>query len=186
MNTVGAPDRELVPMLVDYLPHQRWFSAKGQQLDATAIDITHRTVVAENYYDADIEQVLFTVETATGPHRYQIWIGWCRQVPDRLAHATIGSAGGRTAYDALSDVNVSRLLLEAIDQNRDFGDGLSASSPTSVDPIPPCCRTHWISMGIPAVSKGRRTRCCASTTFRVSRSPSSWTYGTTSTRSRSN
>ena len=127
MNNIGAPDHELVPMLVDYLPHQRWFSAKGEQLDATAIDITHRTVVAENYYDADIEQVLFTVQTATGPHRYQIWIGWCWQVPDRLAHAAIGSTGGRTAYDALSDVNVSRLLLEAIDQNRDFGDGLSAT-----------------------------------------------------------
>ena len=83
-----------------------------------------RTDRARTTTDADIEQVLFTVGTATGPQRYQIWIGWTWQVPDRLAHATIGSVEGRTAYDALSDVNVSRLLLEAIDQNRDFGDGM--------------------------------------------------------------
>ena len=29
MNSVGAPDHDLVPLLVEYLPHQRWFSAKG-------------------------------------------------------------------------------------------------------------------------------------------------------------
>ena len=40
------------------------------------------------------------------PQRYQLWIGWSWQVPDRLAHATIGTVEGRTAYDALSDSNV--------------------------------------------------------------------------------
>jgi maltokinase len=126
MNSVGAPDRELLPLLVEYLPRQRWFSAKGQQLDLSAIDITQRTIIEQDYHESDIEQVLFTVRTATGVHRYQMWIGWCWQVPDRIAHAAIGAVEGRTAYDALSDVNVSRLLLEAVDQNRDFGGGLRA------------------------------------------------------------
>jgi len=126
MSFVGAPDRDLLPLLVDYLPHQRWFSAKGQQLDLSVIDITQRTVIARDYYESDVEQVLFTVRTATGLHRYQMWIGWCWQVPERIAHAAIGAVEGRTAYDALSDVNVSRLLLEAVDQNRDFGGGLRA------------------------------------------------------------
>jgi maltokinase len=126
MHFVGAPDHELIPLLVDYLPNQRWFSAKGQHLESRDIDITHRTIVAENYWESDIEQVLFTVATPTGAHLYQIWIGWCWQVPDRIAHATIGAVGGRTAYDALSDIHVSRLLLEAIDRDRDFGDGLRA------------------------------------------------------------
>lgn len=123
---VGAPDHELVPLLVNYLPHQRWFAAKGQELDQRSIDISRRTVVAVDYFDTDLEQVLFTVNTAGGTHRYQIWIGWCWQVPERLAHATLGSFEGRTAYDALSDSNVSRLLLEAIDENRDFGEQLQA------------------------------------------------------------
>ena len=74
-------------MLVEYLPHQRWFSAKGQHLGASAIDITHRTVVAENYYDADVEQVLFTVGHAD------------RAAPlpdlDRLDLAGAGPAGAR-------------------------------------------------------------------------------------------
>ena len=126
MSPVGAQDHDLVPLLAEYLPHQRWFAAKGIELDDRDITITHRTVVAENYWDADIEQVLFTVVTPTGTHRYQIWIGWTWQIQDRLAHAVIGVVDGRTAYDALSDVNVSRLLLEAIDQGRDFGDGLLA------------------------------------------------------------
>jgi len=127
MHSAGAADHELVPLLLEYLPHQRWFAAKGQQLELSSIDIAHRTTVAENYYDADIEQVLFTVATATGPQLYQMWIGWCWQVPERIAHAIIGAVDGRTAYDALSDANVSRLLLEAIEQNRDFGDNLRAS-----------------------------------------------------------
>ena len=124
MNSVGAPDHALIPLLAEYLPHQRWFSAKGQELGD--ISIVSRTTIAENYYESDIEQVLLTVGTATGLQRYQIWIGWTWQVPDRIAHATIGSIDGRTAYDALSDVNVSRLLLEAIDQNRDFGGAIVA------------------------------------------------------------
>ena len=74
MNSVGAPDRDLIPMLADYLPHQRWFSAKGQELGD--ITIVRRTTVAEDFYDADVEQVLLTVGTATGLQRYQIWIGW--------------------------------------------------------------------------------------------------------------
>jgi maltokinase len=126
MSFVGARDRDLVPLLAEYLPNQRWFAAKGIELDDRDITITHRGVVAENYWDADIEQVLFTVVTPAGTHRYQIWVGWTWQIPDRLAHAAIGVVEGRTAYDALSDVHVSGLLLEAIDQGRDFGDGLRA------------------------------------------------------------
>ena len=123
---VGAPDHELVPLLVEYLPRQRWFAAKGQQLDTRSIEVTARTIIAENYYGADVEHVLCTVRTSTGLHIYQMWIGWTWQVAERIAHATIGAVGGRTAYDALSDSNVSRLLLEAIDQNRDFDGTLRA------------------------------------------------------------
>ena len=93
MKSVGAPDHELIPLLTEYLPHQRWFSAKGQELGD--ISIISRTTIAENYYDSDVEQVLLTVGTATGLQRYQIWIGWTWQVPDRIAHATIGSVDGR-------------------------------------------------------------------------------------------
>ncbi len=123
MEHVGAPDQDLLPMLADYLPHQRWFSAKGQHLRPEDYRLARRTVIARDYYDSDVEQVLLEVATATGLHTYQLWVGWTWHVPDRVAHATIGAAGGRTAYDALADVHVCRLLLEAIDRGSDFGGG---------------------------------------------------------------
>ncbi len=123
---IGAADHDLVPMLVEYLPHQRWFSAKGQQLDTTSVEITARTVVAEDPDGTDVEQILFTVRTATGPQRYQLWIGWTDQLADHLTYATIGVRDGRTGFDALADKDVSALLLQAIDQDRDLGNGLLA------------------------------------------------------------
>ncbi len=118
---MGADIDDLVPMLADYLPHQRWFSAKGQDLGD--IVVTGRTAIAYDLDGADVEQVLFTVQTATGTQRYQIWIGWNRHLPDRLTHAVIGVAAGLTAYDALQDTSVSAFVLSAIDENRDFATG---------------------------------------------------------------
>ncbi len=123
---IGAPDHDLVPLLVEYLPHQRWFSAKGQLLELSDIELSARTPIARGHHDSDIEQVLFTVRTATGPQRYQLWIGWTTQLSDQLTYATIGTIEGLTAYDALSDTAVARLLLEAIDGQRDFGNGVRA------------------------------------------------------------
>ena len=123
---VGAADHELVPLLVEYLPSQRWFSAKGQQLNAAAVEIAARTVVASGLHDTDLEQVLFTVQTGSGSQRYQLWIGWTEQLADQLSYAAIGTVGGRTGYDALADTRVSSLLLTAIDEDRDLGNGLVA------------------------------------------------------------
>jgi maltokinase len=130
---VGIGNDLLIPMLAEYLPHQRWFSAKGEDLGA--IEITDRTVLARDLAGADIEQVLFTVATATGPQRYQLWIGWCRQLPDRLSHAFLGAAGGRVAYEALQDVKVSALLLRAIAEGTDFGEvHARAEADAQIDP----------------------------------------------------
>jgi len=123
---VGAPDADFVAMLVEYLPGQRWFSAKGQDLGPDAFEILRRTVIARDYYDSDVEQVLLQVATATGRHLYQMWVGWTWHVPDRVAHAVIGGADGRTAYDALADVNVTALLLSSVADGRDFGSGVRA------------------------------------------------------------
>jgi maltokinase len=129
---VGAPDGDFIAMLVEYLPAQRWFSAKGQSLGPDAYRILNRTVIARDFYDADVEQVLLEVATATGRHLYQLWVGWTWHVPDRVAHAVIGAADGRTAYDALADINVTGLLLTSVVHGRDFGPGVRAISEADV------------------------------------------------------
>lgn len=123
---VGAPESALIPMLAGYLPAQRWFAAKGQDLGTEAFRILRRTVVARDHHDADVEQILLEVSTATGQHLYQLWVAWTWHLPDRVAHATIGGVDGYTAYDALADVNVTALLLSAVADGRDFGNGVRA------------------------------------------------------------
>ncbi len=133
---VGLSDDVLIPLLAEYLPHQRWFSAKGQEMGS--IEIIGRVVAARDLEGSNIEQVLFTVDTAYGIHRYQLWIGWSWQLPDRLAHATIGSGWGRVAYDALQDANVAGLLIKAIADNVDFGDVRArAESDADIDTTAP-------------------------------------------------
>jgi len=127
---VGLADDVLIPILAEYLPHQRWFSAKGQELGS--IEIIGRAVAARDLHGSDVEQVLFTVETLFGQQRYQLWIGWSWHLPDRLAHATIGSGWGRVAYDALQDQNVATLLIKAIAENTDFGDVRARAEPDAV------------------------------------------------------
>ena len=127
---VGPADDVLIPILAKYLPHQRWFSAKGQELGS--IEIIGRTVAARDLHGSDVEQVLFTVQTLFGQQRYQLWIGWSWQLPDRLAHATIGSGWGRVAYDALQDQNVAALLIRAIADNIDFAGVRARAEPDAV------------------------------------------------------
>ncbi len=126
VDPVGATDDQLITLLAEHLPAQRWFAAKGQQLPVGAYRIVRRTTVARGLHDADVEQVLLAVSTATGMHLYQLWIGWTWHVPEQVAHAAIGVVDGRTAYDALADIHVTGLLLRAIDEGRDFGGGLRA------------------------------------------------------------
>jgi len=133
IETVGAPDDSLILLLAEYLPGQRWFAAKGQQLSAERYRIVRRTVIARNLHDADIEQVLLEVSTKTRQDIYQLWVAWTWHVPDRVAHAVIGSHDGHTAYDALADVNVTALLLTAIDEGRDFGGGVRAVRETGAE-----------------------------------------------------
>ncbi|HEY5878966.1 MAG TPA: aminoglycoside phosphotransferase [Nakamurella sp.] len=128
VDALGASDEALVQLLAEYLPAQRWFAAKGEQLSADSYRVVRRTVIARDFHDGDVEQVLLEVTTRTRQDIYQLWVAWTWHVPDRVAHAVIGTHDGHTAYDALADVNVTALLLTAVDEGRDFGgaDGVRA------------------------------------------------------------
>ncbi len=130
---IGAADHLLVPLLVAYLPQQRWFSAKGQQLDTRAVDINARTVIAHDFSGVDVEQLLFTVRTDGRLLRYQMWVGWTDQLPDQLRYAAIGTVEGRTAFDALADTRVSTLLLQIIGEDRELGNGVAGRREPDAD-----------------------------------------------------
>ena len=72
----------------------------------------------------------FTVRTATGLHRYQLWIGWTWHAAGP-ARARGHRRGGRSdrIRRAVTTLNVSALLLAAIDENRDFGSAGLRSGP---------------------------------------------------------
>ncbi len=114
---IGADDDALTAMLVDWLPRQRWFSAKGSALGE--LRVTARTPVGTAPTGADIEQVLLTVAAPTGLLRYQLWVGWHQVMPDLLRRAEIGAAAGWTAYDALHDPAVAGLALTAMQAHRE-------------------------------------------------------------------
>ncbi len=130
-STVGGSTAELAELLADWVPRQRWFAAKGQKLGAVRID--SRIVVSPSLAGAEdatddqaaesrprrpVEQVLISVEAESGVQRYQIFVGWAAELPERLAASVIGTAGGQTAYGALHDADFSALLIRLIAKDR--------------------------------------------------------------------
>ncbi len=113
-----APDEELAELLGRWLPAQRWFGGKGTEVEVT---IEHRTHIA-NLPERSSEQVLFTVPSATGTQRYQVWVGWTRNLPERLTGVLIGEAGGSTAFDALHDSGLTSLVLAKISAGDTIGE----------------------------------------------------------------
>jgi len=98
-------------LLAAWLPDQRWFGGKSERL--VLVTIESRTLLQDRDHRS-VEQVLFTVPSAAGLQRYQLWVGWAAEHPGRFAHVLIGEIGGRFAYDALHDPEVCGWVLEKI------------------------------------------------------------------------
>ena len=105
-----APDQELAELLGRWLPAQRWFAGRGDTVEVTIESRNHLA----NLPERSAEQVLFTVPSATGTQRYQVWVGWTHNLPERLTGVAIGEAGGSTAFDALHDGGLTSLVLQSI------------------------------------------------------------------------
>jgi maltokinase len=121
-------DAELLSLLSRWLPQQRWYA--GDVADDLAIE--SRSFVGDVDWSA-IEHLIVVAPSAEGTHhRYQLWIGWRDQLPDRLSHSAIGAIGGRTCYDALFDGAVSHMMLEAIADDRALGEVNTHRQPDAV------------------------------------------------------
>jgi maltokinase len=109
--------------LATWLGNQRWFAGKGQGLRDLAI-VADTELVAG---DPELRHLIVTVSHGTTVDYYQILIGLRRRLPGRLKHARIGpvgdgsAGGGRIAYDALHDADLTRTLLAGIAADAEIG-----------------------------------------------------------------
>jgi maltokinase len=111
--------------LASWLAEQRWFAGKGQGLRDLAIVADTQLVDG----DPELRHLIIAVSHDTSVDYYQILVGLRRRLPGRLKHARIGpwgdgsgaAAGGKVAYDALHDADLTKPLLAAIAGNAEIG-----------------------------------------------------------------
>src|ERR1700685_3485459 len=101
--------------LAPWLGHQRWFAGKGQGLrDLPIVSDTKLTAG-----DPELRHLIIAVSHGAAVDYYQILVGLRRKLPERLEYAMIGPirdgpGGGRIAYDALHDADLTKPILAAI------------------------------------------------------------------------
>src|SRR6266851_2936465 len=104
--------------LTIWMPTQRWFAGKGARILDLAI-VADTELVAG---DPGLRHLIISVSQASSVDSYQVLAGLRAEIPDRLRHAVIGPAGGGlTAYDALHDPELTRVLLHAIADGETVG-----------------------------------------------------------------
>ena len=104
----------LLEALTAWLPHQRWFAAKGRTVTALRA-VAHQPLTRPDAVPA-VEHAVVGVSYADGgeEERYQLLLASRPGEGSEFEHAVIGRRGDRTVYDALVDGEVSRLLLSLI------------------------------------------------------------------------
>ena len=110
-------DARLARLLAEWLPRQRWYGGKGARIDADeGVRVLARLDLLP---ERDPGLAMLVVEVrpdGRDPERYQLFLGARRELPDRLAHAEVGSVsdgdGGEWhCYDALHDPELAGWLL---------------------------------------------------------------------------
>ncbi|MFJ2110666.1 MULTISPECIES: maltokinase [unclassified Streptomyces] len=119
----------LAPLLHDWLPRQRWFAGKGSPVTGfTPVTVTELLPMGAG--GPGLLHLLVRVEQrgGSGPPPdapppagdcYQLLLGVCDTLPDRLTAALIGRAvqgplAGRTVYEGLRDPLLAELLLDRL------------------------------------------------------------------------
>ncbi|WP_207843614.1 maltokinase N-terminal cap-like domain-containing protein [Williamsia soli] len=115
-------DQQLAEALRQWLPHQRWFSAKDR--DITRVSISTRVPLTSDDGFAG-EHVLVEVEFASGPPvRYQVPLGFRAHLSEPLVSWALpeSTTGGVAAYDGLHDPDVIARYLTALGAQEHIGD----------------------------------------------------------------
>lgn len=110
---------ELRQALAEWLPHQRWFGAKGREIRGVDVIAERRLVEG----DPDCTHLVVEVDLGEDREAYQVLVGWRSELPKRLEHAEIGPADGGYRYDGAHDSELTNVLLQlvAADDDNDAG-----------------------------------------------------------------
>ncbi len=104
----------LLHMLTRWLPRQRWFPGRGTSL----ADLGIVSDVILRAGDPALRHLIVEAALPTGPARFQVLVGYRREVPPECAGAIIGHEHGVACYDALHDPELADVLLRGILQQR--------------------------------------------------------------------
>src|SRR3954452_17909136 len=101
---------DLLEMLPEWLPHQRWFGAKARPIHGVSI-VAERTLVDGTL---GCRHILVEVDFGEDKEIYQLLIGSRPQLPERPTHAQIGVSGDDLLYDALHDNELASVVLQLL------------------------------------------------------------------------
>ncbi|MDN5931582.1 MAG: aminoglycoside phosphotransferase, partial [Pseudonocardia sp.] len=112
---------ELPELLADWLPHQRWFAAKGRPV--RSVEVAASTpLLTDGEPLVDHLLLAVTFDDGSPVQHYQLHLGRRGQSRGDLEHVVIGHVDGLVVYDALFDVDCTAWLIEAIRSGRTVGD----------------------------------------------------------------
>jgi maltokinase len=116
-NNVLYPDADLEARLVHWLPHQRWFAAKGHTITGVRV-VLRQPLAEEPGFGADHLLVAVTFDS-TPEQIYQVPLGYRAHLPEDLAPWTVaapeGTAGDAVfVYDGLRDQEVIGLYANSL------------------------------------------------------------------------
>src|SRR5580693_484070 len=115
--------------LAAWLPAQRWYS--GTSATMRDLSITADTTLAAG--DPQLRHLIVTVSSDGQTARYQVLVGVRKRLPSSLRHAVMGPTGsGATAYEALHDPELTKILLRAMADQATIGQLRFATEPGAV------------------------------------------------------
>jgi maltokinase len=118
---------DVLALLADWLPTQRWFAGKGRAIE-------HIDVLSDTTLDAGFDTPVSLHHLVLGVHQggeidvYQVPLGRRQHEPERLSHVTLGWTDGAAVYDALHDRDLMGRLIELFDRARPEHTGGSATA----------------------------------------------------------
>ena len=115
-NSVTGPDGtvSLLHLLTQWLPRQRWFPGRGTSL--RELSVVFDVILQAG--DPALRLMIVEAALPGGPARFQVLVGYRRDLPAELAGAVIGRHLGVACYDALHDPELADVLLQGIIQQR--------------------------------------------------------------------